>query len=415
MEPLTAHDFAYAWKTAVTPDCKSPYCHLLFPIKNARMIKAGKMPPDALGVRVLSDRTLSVKLEYRCPEFLLLCSHWIYSPLLQSIDEKEVDSTILTNGPFMIARQNSDQSLTLVKNPGFWDSDHVVPERVTIHMNSHPQQTRVAFEQGDLDWIGDPFTHPSVQHRKPSSKMCSLHSSSVRGIALNVLSAPFASRTVRTAFSLALNRACLCNSHERASHSFLPKEHSSLDFSLPLPFNMIQAQAFFRDGLREQGLQHSVLPPLVCLVADLPNDRKVTTAVASAWEEAFGITIHLKHVHPSKLFETLKTTSYDLVSTVWHNVCKDSLLSFEPFKDREDALNLSRWVHEPFSSLIMRAERMEPSELRHRVMQEAEQMLIEEMPIIPLFDCSFRFLHNPSFPKFIISPFGTLDFQRSYK
>jgi oligopeptide transport system substrate-binding protein len=176
---------------------------------------------------------------------------------------------------------------------------------------------------------------------------------------------------------------------------------------------MMQAQTLFREGMREQGLKTPF--SLRCLVADLPKDREVAKAVTSAWEEAFLITIELTRVPPALFLEASTSTSYDLVCTVWHSVAKGSLIALTPLQDAADPFNFSRWCHTPFSDLIARAERMGPSEDRRQVLQEAEQMLIDEMPIIPLFDGTFRFLDSPSFPQCILSPFGTIDFQRKHQ
>lgn len=37
-DPVTAHDFEYAWKRAVNPETASEYAHIMFDIKNAEKI-----------------------------------------------------------------------------------------------------------------------------------------------------------------------------------------------------------------------------------------------------------------------------------------------------------------------------------------------------------------------------------------
>jgi oligopeptide transport system substrate-binding protein len=417
-EPVCAHDFVYAWKRVVQPECTNPFCQLLFPIKNAKKIKAGLLPLDALGATALSERTIFIELEYQCPEFPLLCGHWIYSPLLFSLDERRAGwgdcmvTTLPTNGPFQLKEHEPHEHLILEKNPLYWDISRVGPESIYFQFLKAARNARIAFDKEDLDWFGEPFTPQPLSSTKPSHLMCTLPASSVRGIALHVKRPPFCSQKVRKALSLAIHRQSLCVGDEQPSFSVLPKDHSIVDIPVPLPFHMIQAQALFREGMAEQGIDVSSLAPLHCIVSDLPDDRRAACCVASQWEEAFGIKIRLLFVQPSKFLDTINKSSYDLVCSVWQSICKDSLIPFEAFKEKEGIFNFSKWENELFSALITQAENMEEPKFRRHILEQAEQILIEEVPIIPLLDCSLRFIHSSSFPKFILSPFGTLDFQR---
>ena len=62
-KPVTAHDFVFAWRTAVDPATASQYAFLIYPVKNGAAINRGELPPEALGVRAAGDRVLEVDLE----------------------------------------------------------------------------------------------------------------------------------------------------------------------------------------------------------------------------------------------------------------------------------------------------------------------------------------------------------------
>ena len=62
-KPVTAHDFVFAWRTALDPANASQYAFILYPIRNAEAINRGELPLDALGARAEGDRTLVVDLE----------------------------------------------------------------------------------------------------------------------------------------------------------------------------------------------------------------------------------------------------------------------------------------------------------------------------------------------------------------
>ena len=70
-DPVTAHDFVYAWRRAADPATASPYGWYLelTQMANAKEILAGRKPPSALGVRAVDDHTLEVRLDRPLPYF----------------------------------------------------------------------------------------------------------------------------------------------------------------------------------------------------------------------------------------------------------------------------------------------------------------------------------------------------------
>ena len=84
--PVTAYDFEYAWKKVLDPSFMTFFDYLFYPIKNAQSVKRGLLPPDALGLHAVDDRTLVVDLDHPAPYFLELCCLWIYSPLSREMD-----------------------------------------------------------------------------------------------------------------------------------------------------------------------------------------------------------------------------------------------------------------------------------------------------------------------------------------
>ena len=61
--PVTAHDFSFAWHTALAPETASEYAFIMYPLKNAEAINTGILPGDTLGVRAINDRVREVEFE----------------------------------------------------------------------------------------------------------------------------------------------------------------------------------------------------------------------------------------------------------------------------------------------------------------------------------------------------------------
>ena len=63
-EPLTANDFVFAFRRAVSPETQAPFASRLFPIENAKEIYEGKKSAETLGVSAPDSYTFIIKLAY---------------------------------------------------------------------------------------------------------------------------------------------------------------------------------------------------------------------------------------------------------------------------------------------------------------------------------------------------------------
>ena len=137
-EPVTAHDFVFAWRTALDPANASQYAFILYPIKNAEAINQGELPVDALGARAQGDKTLVVDLERPIAFFDKLTAFSTYYPVRQDFYESrggrygaDADQ-LLYNGPFVMTSWVHGQSLDLRKNPRYWDKERIRLDRINV-------------------------------------------------------------------------------------------------------------------------------------------------------------------------------------------------------------------------------------------------------------------------------------------
>ena len=137
-EPVTAHDFVFAWRTALDPANASQYAFILYPIKNAEAINQGELPVDALGARAQGDKTLVVDLERPIAFFDKLTAFSTYYPVRQDFYESRAGrygadaGQLLYNGPFVMTSWVHGQSLDLRKNPRYWDKERIRLDRINV-------------------------------------------------------------------------------------------------------------------------------------------------------------------------------------------------------------------------------------------------------------------------------------------
>lgn len=137
-ETITAHDFIFAWKTALKPEVASQYAFLLYHIKNGRAINEGKMHPDTLGVSAPDDFTLIVELEKPVPFFDKMVVFPTYKPIREDFYNASngrfgADAwEMLYSGPFVISQWVHGSSLLLERNPYYWDQERVGLEKINF-------------------------------------------------------------------------------------------------------------------------------------------------------------------------------------------------------------------------------------------------------------------------------------------
>ena len=130
-EPITAHDFVFAWRKVVDPANASQYAFIMFGIENAEAINRGDMPLESLGVRAIDERTLEVRLARPLPYFGKLTAFATYNPINEAFYDSRAGryaadaEDMLYNGPFVISSWVHGASLRLEKNPTYWDAGRI--------------------------------------------------------------------------------------------------------------------------------------------------------------------------------------------------------------------------------------------------------------------------------------------------
>ena len=137
-EPVTAHDFVFAFQRAVDPKTGSPYAwYMELPtIVNASAIIAGKKPADTLGVKASDDYTFEVQLEKAIPYFVSMLSHTTTYPVPKAVIEKFGDkwtqpANMVSNGAYKLKGWVVNERVDVERNPNYWNNAKTVVEKVT--------------------------------------------------------------------------------------------------------------------------------------------------------------------------------------------------------------------------------------------------------------------------------------------
>jgi oligopeptide transport system substrate-binding protein len=163
-DPVTAKDYEYAWKRALSPELASDYAYQLYGIKGGveynECEKNCAALRDKVAVKATDDKTLEVTLTSTQPWFIQQSAHSVFLPVPQkAIDQFGERWTrpenIVTNGPFKVEAAQPSASITLVKDQNWRDAADVKLERVEGKIIVDGTTAVQSFEAGEVDVLDE--------------------------------------------------------------------------------------------------------------------------------------------------------------------------------------------------------------------------------------------------------------------
>lgn len=405
--PLTAHDFEYAWKTLLSPHFGTSHAEYLYPILNAQQAVKGLVSTDEIGVKAIDDYTLAITLEHPTPYFLESLANPLYSP----VSEKRPRAT---NGPFMVQKWDRDQALTLRKNPRYWDQETVSLNYVVIAFVPDANTAFTLFQQGKIDWGGDPFfalPPEIIANLKEKDQLGTLPINCDYRIAINVERYPFTSKKIRQALSYATDRQAIVNhvlvGEETPSTSILTPGLSLHDTPLFQDHNIAYAQTLFEEGLEELGISKEEFPAITLSYRLGYIHKNIAQVLQQQWQDNLGIKVKLSGLESGTFVATVLNREPQLAGFYWYSVFNDPTYNLNIMTSKENKLNSSAWEDAHFTALLDQAEQEVDLEKRNHLMKEAEALVAEEMPVIPICTSNYTYAKQSRVKNLYVSSFTT--------
>ncbi|MBP2071142.1 peptide ABC transporter substrate-binding protein [Thermoanaerobacterium butyriciformans] len=418
--PITAEDFEYAWKRALDPNTASQYAYQLFYIKGAEEYNSGKGSADQVAVKALDDKTLQVTLKAPTPQFLGLTSFVTYLPLEKSVYEKYGDKVgadpdkLVYSGPFIISQWNHEQSITLKKNKDYWDSSSVKLQTVNFSMIKDNNTLVQNYDNSTLDSIFVPGDY--IDKYKNSSEYNDKALATNWYVQFNTKSPVFKNADIRKAFTLAIDRKAFV-------------EHVTKDGSIPaeavvppgIPgyngdFRKEAGETYFKDndvaqakellkkGMSELGI--SKLPTITLLGDDTDNAKKYDQALQQMWKQNLGVNVQIQNVAFKVRIDMMNKGNYDMVFAGWGADYNDPL-TFLDMWETNNGNNTAFYSNPEYDKLIDEAKVNGDLKARNEQLIQAEKILMNDMPIGPVYFQARAFVVKPYVKDLYFPTFGS--------
>jgi oligopeptide transport system substrate-binding protein len=406
----TAQSIVRSWQHFVDPKTASEYSSLLKVVKNGDAIRLGHLPVDSLGIGAVDDTTLLIKLEWPAPFFLDLCAFEPFA--LVPVDSMTKFAASWTHpgrfvgtGPFRLVSWKANQLMELEKNPFYWDTAHVALRKILIRPIEDQLMAFQMFRNFEIDWS---FNIPPSRLQQ-ARKLPEFFSAPMYGtyyFIVNCRKPGFDSPLLRKALAYAIDRNQIVEKVLKGigqeATAFVPGTSNYSELQV-LSFDPTKARAF----LKQAGFSAShPPPPLQILFNNSETHKNIAEVVSQMWKTNLGLDVELVHYEWKVYLENTKSLNYQAVARAsWIGDFSDPI-SFLELYTTGNGNNRTGYSNLSYDSLIAASWQQPDAQKRMQVLHSAETLLMEDMPIIPLYHYVVTELRTPRLQHADPSPLG---------
>ena len=423
-DPVTARDFAFAFQRILTPGFAAEYSYMLWPIKNAERFNKGDLKDfSAVGIEVVDDRTLRIRLAQPTPYLPALTTHATWLPLHRAslekfggIDDRANPWTragnMVSNGPFMLTTWSPDARIVVTKNPRYWDAAHTWLERVVFFPTEQADTEDRNFRAGQVHITYDmPKSRiPTYRAQSPSPLRID-PLLNITYLNFNVTKPPFTDPRVRRALALAIDRDAISRNVLQGAYpaapSMTPPNCGGYTARAVVPTDFAEARrllaaAGFPGG---QGL-----PVIPVQVLNDENQPRIMEAIQAMWQRELGVRIAIEPYEQKTLFQNQQTLAHTLAVLGWTADFADPVTFLDVLRTG-NGQNWTGWGSKDYDALLDQAAATADPHVRFELFQKAEALLLEAAPVTPLLYRARTYLIHPAVKNWEPSPLGFHRFQ----
>lgn len=410
-EPVTAHDFVYAWRLAVDPANASEYSFIFYMIKNARAINEGHLPVETMGVHAVDDYTLEVEFERPTAYFEKLMAFGTFMPVRQDFYEAThgrygADANeLLYNGPFKITRWVHGASIRLEKNEQYWNRDAIrlnvidmpyitTDANATLNLFKDGKIARAGLNADTLEnalenrWKIQKFSDGAVFYlefnHRPGRLTRNRHLRKAMQLAFDPGELVY--KVIKVPGNIpgeSLFPVWLKGIHGRFRQEYPPPPHHQ---------DISRAREQLQAAKRELHLDE--IPPLVLLVGDSPVSNKEAEYLQDLYRRTLGLDIKIdKQIFKQRLAK-MTAGDFDMVAAGW-GPDYDDPLTFGDLFASWNKNNRGEYSNPTLDHWVRVAENTLDEKARMHAFSEIQRIIYDDAVIIPQYERVGIYVTNP--------------------
>ena len=397
-DEVTAEDYVWSWQRILTPSLGSQYPDMLYYVQNAEEFHNGTIDDFSnVGVKALDSKTLEVTLKEPTPFFLGLLSHYstwpVHKPTVLkhgTMDDRNGQWTrpgnFVCNGPFNLKTWELNKKIVVDKNPLYWDADIVELNEIHFYPISNEMTEERMFRAGQLH-VTSTFPsnkcEPNIQEINPNIKIHPYMGTYF--YRFNTANEALDDVRVRKALAYSIDRQKIVESVTRCgqipAYSFTPPGSNGFYPDTKIPYDVDLARNLLKEAGYDSGEE---FPVLEILFNTSEGHRKVALAIQQMWQQNLGINVELVNQDWKVYLSREMIGDFQVSRAGWIGDYEDPNTFLDTMRPNRGN-NKTRWDNYEFDDLLAKANATLDQEERYKILMEAERLLIDEMPIAPIY------------------------------
>ncbi len=396
-DPVTSEDFVYSWQRVVDPATASDYAPIFSVITNAEMINKGEEKDlTKLGAVAVDAKTLKVTLEKAAPYFLSMLRHSSFLPVHKATIEKlgadwTKPGSFVGNGAFTLSEWTPQASLTVVKNPNYYDAGNVKLDKIVYYPTEDISEEFKRFRAGELD----------VTYEVPSDQIGFIEGNlkdeyeakpylGTYYYVINLTREPLGKqKDVRLALAMAVDREAIAEKVTQGSflpgYSWVPPgvpDYPSAFLSFKdMPKEERIAKA--KELLTKAGYRPDKPLKLEILYNTSENHKKIAIAIQNMWKQV-GVDVTLNNQEWQVYLDTRDNKQFDVARAGWIADYVDPVTFLDLFLSDAGVRNDAGYNNSDFDKLVKDSFGITDPKQRLETLGKAEQIFLEDLPLIPI-------------------------------
>lgn len=406
--PITAEDFAYSWKRVLNPQVASRVAYEMYPIKNGEKYNKGEVSVEEVGIEVVDPNTLKITLENPVPYFKQLLATPTYFPVKREVVEGAESwtknaKTYISNGPFMVKEFKPKERYILVKNPNYVEANNVKLEELEIVFIDSPETEMGAYMNGEID-VAENLSNDAKKRFENSPEMNKSQRIGLMYYDFNTAKAPFDNPLVRKAFSMAVDRNLII---DKILQSTNPPAYGLVP---PGILHGVQQDKNYRDVvgnhfqenveeakklLEQAGYPNGQgLPKIKFITTTSQTNKDIAQAMQNMWKKELGADVEIVTFESKVYWGEMHAGNFDIGSDGWGGSYPDPMTMMDIFETQNNIKN-NRWSNLEYDNLLKENKSTNNQNLRMENFKKAEKIIMDEMPVMPLYFYQAQYLVNP--------------------
>ncbi|MEC5127531.1 peptide ABC transporter substrate-binding protein [Verrucomicrobiales bacterium BCK34] len=408
-DPVTAHDFVYSYNRILHPEMAGPYSSMLYFLKNGEKFNQGKITDFAeVGVKAVNDFELVCTLESPTPFFPDVVKHTTWLPVHQPTIEKygamtdtftdwQKPGNSVSNGAFELTDWRINAYVKVRRNPHYWDAENVKPNGINFYPIDNAFTEEKAFRNGLLhaSYILPANLIPLYREREdPALRMEPYNG--VYFYRCNTNQPPTDNADFRRALAYAINRETIVNfitkGNQQPAFGFTPPTKGGYVPPDVVSYDPEKARAFLKKAGYESGAD---VPEFTVIFNTSDDHKSIAVSIQDMWKKNLGIeNVKIENQEWKVYMATVDEMRYDVSRLAWIGDYVDPT-TFLGMWRTGDSNNRTGWGNPDFDRLYKESFFISEPKERYATLQKAESILLEELPILPVYWYTRVYLLHP--------------------